>query len=84
MRRFGRLILTVLIISTIVFLVIRVIPGDPALTIAGVDAEESDIEAIRAKLGTDKPMLNQYIQWIWDVIRFDFGTSMTSGRPVTE
>ena len=84
MRRFGRLILTVLIISTIVFLVIRVIPGDPALTIAGVDAAESDIEAIRAKLGTDKPMLNQYIQWIWDVFRFDFGTSMTSGRPVTE
>ncbi len=84
MRRFGRLILTVLIISTIVFLVIRVIPGDPALTIAGVDASESDITAIRVKLGTDKPIINQYLQWIWSVIRFDFGHSMTSGRPVSQ
>lgn len=78
------MILTVLIISTIVFLVIRVIPGDPALTIAGVDASESDIQAIRAKLGTDRPMLNQYMQWVWDVFRFDFGQSLISGRPISQ
>lgn len=83
LRRFGRLILTVLLISTIVFVVIRVIPGDPALVIAGIDASQSDIDAIRAKLGTDEPMLSQYVTWIWDVIRFDFGDSMISGQPVT-
>ncbi|MGD8522729.1 MAG: ABC transporter permease [Desulfobacterales bacterium] len=83
LRRFGRLVLTVLIISTIVFLVIRVIPGDPALVIAGIDASESDIEAIREKLGTDKPILEQYVEWIWKVMRFDFDTSMISGQPVT-
>jgi ABC-type dipeptide/oligopeptide/nickel transport system permease component len=77
------LVLTVLIISTIVFLVIRVIPGDPALVIAGIDASESDIEAIREKLGTDKPILEQYVEWIWKVMRFDFDTSMISGQPVT-
>jgi len=77
------LILTVLLISTIVFVVIRVIPGDPALVIAGIDASQSDIDAIRAKLGTDEPMLSQYVNWIWDVIRFDFGDSMISGQPVT-
>jgi peptide/nickel transport system permease protein len=60
------LILTVLLISTIVFIVIRVIPGDPALVIAGIDSSPSDIEAIRTKLGTDKPMISQYVQWIWD------------------
>lgn len=75
--------LTVLLISTIVFLVIRVIPGDPALVIAGIDASESDIAAIRAKLGTDKPILTQYVQWIWRVLRFDFGHSLISGQPVT-
>jgi len=75
--------LTVLLISTIVFVVIRVIPGDPALVIAGIDASQSDIDAIRAKLGTDEPMLSQYVNWIWDVIRFDFGDSMISGQPVT-
>ncbi len=61
---------------------IRVIPGDPALVIAGIDASQSDIDAIRAKLGTDEPMLSQYVDWIWDVIRFDFGNSMISGQPV--
>lgn len=75
--------MTVLLISTIVFVVIRVIPGDPALVIAGIDASQSDIDAIRAKLGTDEPMLSQYVDWIWDVIRFDFGNSMISGQPVT-
>jgi len=74
--------LTVLLISTIVFVVIRVIPGDPALVIAGIDASQSDIDAIRLKLGTDEPMLSQYVNWIWDVIRFDFGDSMISGQPV--
>ena len=83
LRRFGRLILTVLLISTIVFVVIRVIPGDPALVIAGIDASQSDIDAIRVKLGTDEPMFSQYVNWIWDVIRLDFGDSMISGQPVT-
>ncbi|MBW2412766.1 MAG: ABC transporter permease [Deltaproteobacteria bacterium] len=84
LRRFGRLLLTVLIISTIVFLVIRVIPGDPALVIAGIDASESDIEDIRAKLGMDKPILQQYGEWIWNIARLDFGNSMISGQPVTQ
>jgi len=77
------LILTVLLISTIIFVVIRVIPGDPALVIAGIDASQSDIDAIRARLGTDAPMLSQYFNWLWDVVRFDFGDSMISGQPVT-
>jgi ABC-type dipeptide/oligopeptide/nickel transport system permease component len=83
LKKFGRLVLTVLLISTIVFVVIRVIPGDPALVIAGIDSSQSDIDAIRTKLGTDKPIFNQYAQWVWDVLRFDFGDSMISGQPVT-
>jgi peptide/nickel transport system permease protein len=78
------LILTVLLISTIIFLVIRVIPGDPALVIAGIDATESDISAIRIKLGTDRSLPAQYIQWIWGILRFDFGRSMISGQPVSQ
>jgi ABC-type dipeptide/oligopeptide/nickel transport system permease component len=74
----------VLLISTIIFLVIRVIPGDPAHVIAGIDASESDIQAIRAKLGTDKPILNQYLEWLWQILRFDFGNSMISGQPVAQ
>ena len=84
LRRFGRLLLTVLLISTIIFFVIRVIPGDPALVIAGIDATEEDIEAIRAQLGTDRPLIVQYLSWLSDILRFDFGTSMISGQPVTQ
>ena len=65
------------------FVVIRVIPGDPALVIAGIDSSQSDIDAIRVKLGTDKPIFSQYVQWVWDVLRFNFGDSMISGQPVT-
>lgn len=84
LRRIGRLLLTVLLISTIIFFVIRVIPGDPALVIAGIDATEADIAAIRAKLGTDQPLTAQYFQWLSRIIRFDFGESLTSGEPVIE
>jgi len=73
----------VLLISTIVFVVIRVIPGDPALVIAGIDASQADINAIRAKLGTDKPVTTQYVRWLWDILRFDFGNSMISGSPAS-
>lgn len=83
-RRLFRLVITVLLISTIVFFVIRVIPGDPALIIAGVDAKPSDIQAIRAKLGTDRPILQQYFEFLWAVVRFDLGNSMISGEPVSK
>jgi peptide/nickel transport system permease protein len=84
LRRFGRLLLTVLLISTIIFFVIRVIPGDPALVIAGIDATQEDIQAIRAQLGTDRPLIVQYLSWLSDIVRFDFGTSMISSQPVTQ
>jgi len=81
-KRLGRLILTILLISTIVFFVIRVIPGDPALVIAGVDASTADLAAIRAKLGTDQPLGTQYARWLLAVARFDFGASLATGQPV--
>ena len=84
LRRIGRLILTVFLISTIIFFVIRIIPGDPALVIAGMDASAEDIAAIRAKIGTDRPIMVQYVEWLWKVVRFDFGSSLTSGQPVTQ
>jgi len=83
-RRLGRLLLTIFLISTIVFFVIRIIPGDPALVVAGMDATEEAIEAIRIKLGTDQPLAAQYFQWLWKVVRFDFGESLISGQGVMD
>jgi ABC-type dipeptide/oligopeptide/nickel transport system permease component len=81
-RRLGRLLLTIFLISTIVFFVIRVIPGDPALVVAGMDATQEAIDAIRIKLGTDQPLSVQYLQWLWKVARFDFGESLISDQSV--
>jgi len=82
LKRVGRLLLTVLLISTIIFFVIRVIPGDPALVIAGVDASDEAIAAIRARIGTDRPLAAQYADWLWKVVRLDFGRSLISDQPV--
>jgi len=82
-RRLGRLLLTLLLISTIIFFVIRVIPGDPALMVAGLEASPEALAAIRAKLGTDQPLAVQYFQWLWKLVHLDFGTSMVTGQPVT-
>lgn len=76
------MLLTIFLISSIVFFVIRIIPGDPALVVAGMDATEEAIEVIRAKLGTDQPLAAQYFQWLWKVVRFDFGESLISGQSV--
>jgi len=83
LKRLGRLLLTVLLISTIIFFVIRVIPGDPALVIAGLDASPESVAAIRAKIGTDQPLTVQYVRWLASVVRFDFGVSLSTGQPVT-
>jgi len=83
LKRLGRLLLTVLLISTIIFFVIRVIPGDPALVIAGLDATPESIAAIRAKIGTDQPLAIQYLRWLAAIVRFDFGSSLATGQPVT-
>jgi peptide/nickel transport system permease protein len=82
-RKTGRLLLTVWLISTLVFFVIRVLPGDPAHVIAGIDAGEEDIRLIRARLGTDRPLASQYLQWLASVSSLDFGDSLISGQPVT-
>ena len=81
--RFGRLLLTVIIISTVVFVVLRVIPGDPAAVIAGIDSTPEDVESIRRQLGTDVPLAVQYGRWLWSVVRLDFGTSYMSGQRVS-
>jgi peptide/nickel transport system permease protein len=83
-RRLGRLFLTIFMISTIVFFVIRIIPGDPALVVAGMDATPETIEAIRTKLGTGQPLAAQYFQWLWNVVRFDFGESLITGQSVID
>ncbi len=81
----GRLAqaLPVLVLASIaVFLVLRLVPGDPADAIAGEDASPAQVEAIRDQLGLNDPLPVQYGRWIGDLVRGDMGTSTRTGVSV--
>lgn len=70
--------------SLLVFLMIRLIPGDAVAIMLGANTEitEAGLSELRARLGLDQPILIQYWNWITNAIRGDFGTSIWTGRPV--
>ena len=70
-------------VSLVVFLSLALAPGDTARTLAGTDASESDIEALRKSLGLDQPLPIQYLHFLGRLVRFDLGRSAVTGRPVT-
>jgi ABC-type dipeptide/oligopeptide/nickel transport system permease component len=70
-------------VATIVFIVMRVIPGDPAATIVGENAPLEVIEAMRVRLGLDQPLWQQYASFLFDLVRGDLGRSLVSNQPVT-
>jgi peptide/nickel transport system permease protein len=70
------------VVATIVFLLLRLAPGDPAAILAGDAASPEQIAAIRARLGLDQPMLVQFANWIVRLVQGDLGTSIISNQPV--
>jgi peptide/nickel transport system permease protein len=84
LRRLVQAIPVLFLSSVLVFALIRFIPGDPALLIAGPDAFPEQIVAVRARLGLDKPIWLQYLIWIGQIVRGDFGASVLNGFPVAE
>ena len=83
-RRILETIPLMLIISIFVFMFIHLIPGDPARSIAGLDAEEWEVEAIREEYGLNKPIVTQYVDYMVKLFHGDMGRSMKSDTPVTE
>lgn len=69
-------------ISAAVFLALRVLPGDVAQVMAGLNSPHGKVEQLRAELGLNKPLFTQYADWLLGVIRGDFGVSVLTGRPV--
>jgi len=92
MRRYivQRLLLmvpTLFGVAVLVFLLLRVVPGDIVeLKYAGTGtfAPREAIERERAELGLDQPLWRQFADWMWGAVRFDFGKSMWTGRPITQ
>ena len=75
---------TLVAVLTVVFIVVRIIPGDPALTILGDQATPAALVALRQKLGIDKPLHLQYLDFIGAALTGDLGRSLVSGRPVIQ
>src|SRR3954469_24956664 len=82
-RRLLAAVPTLLAALTLVFVVVRIVPGDPALVILGDQATPEAIAALQAKLGADQPLSSQYASFMGRAVRGDFGTSMVTGRPIT-
>ncbi len=87
LKRFLLMIPTVIGVAVVIFLLIRVIPGDIVeLRLAGDSGTVSQavLEQERARFGLDKPVWYQFGVWMWGLLRLDLGTSMWTGAPITE
>ena len=83
-RRLTALMVTLLVASLLIFLLLEILPGDPAAVILGVGAQEDTLRALRAELGLDLPAPVRYLNWIGEVLQGDLGRSYTYDTPVQE
>ena len=82
-RRLFATLPVMAVVALFVFFLLRFAPGDPAAIIAGEDATAESIAAVRAKLGLDQPMVEQFFVWTSQLLRGDMGVSIFSNLPVT-
>ena len=84
LKRLLILLATLLLVSGVIFLVLQVIPGDPAQIILGIQATPENLQELRHKLGLDLPQAVQYGNWMGGVLRGDLGRSITYDIPISE
>ncbi|TDL78249.1 ABC transporter permease [Palleronia sediminis] len=84
LRKTMMLPLVLLGVSFIIFLSVRMLPGDPARLMAGPEATQAAVDNMRTRLGLDQPLLFQYARFLANAATGDFGTSIRSGQPVAE
>ncbi|WP_417562301.1 ABC transporter permease [Microbacterium sp.] len=84
LTRLALLVVGLFVASVLIFVTLRVLPGDVAQLIAGTDSTPAQIDAIRTGLGLDRPLPAQYLAWIGGVLHGDFGTSLITGSPVLD
>ncbi|MEH7610676.1 ABC transporter permease [Gottfriedia acidiceleris] len=83
-RRIIQTIPVLLGVSLVVFLIMQMVPGDPATLLAGEGATKQTIEMIRHQLGLDRPVIIQYFDYVVHVLQGDFGESLRNNRPVLD
>ncbi|WP_438353452.1 ABC transporter permease [Microbacterium sp. CJ88] len=84
LTRLALLVVGLLVASVLIFLSLRVLPGDVAQLIAGTEGTPQQVAAIRTQLGLDEPLIAQYLGWIGGVLRGDLGASLITGTSVAD
>ena len=74
----------VIMVSIILFLLLKALPGDAAMVAGGEFATDADIEAAREAMGLNKPLYVQYLDWLWGILHGDFGVSLLTGSPIVD
>lgn len=82
LRRFAFTLLTLLLASILIFVITRLLPGDIARIILGREASDVALARLRGELGLDRPAVVQYLSWLGDFLRGDWGTSYSVGDPI--
>lgn len=83
LQRLGQALVAIFGVMTLVFFIQR-LTGDPTYLLVPETATQADIEAMRKSLGLDQPLVVQYMQYLWDMLRLDFGVSYVQNVPVAE
>ncbi|MFN2203132.1 MAG: ABC transporter permease [Caldilineaceae bacterium] len=81
-QRLLTAVIVLLGVTFAVFLIIHLVPGDPARVVLGVQANEQNVAALHVRMGLDRPFLVQYGSWLWNALHGDFGNSLITGQPV--
>lgn len=81
-QRFIGMIVVMFLVVTIVFIIVRVTPGDPAAVMLGPEATETDIAQLRGRLGLDQPLIVQYVYYVGQLLKGDLGRSIFLDQPV--
>jgi peptide/nickel transport system permease protein len=84
LTRLGQGLITLVLASMVVFAGVRALPGDPALALAGEEADPETVAALRAQLGLDRSIVVQYLRFLGSALSGDLGESVRTGTPVTE
>jgi peptide/nickel transport system permease protein len=82
LTRLALLLLGLVVASVLIFVTLRVLPGDVAQQIAGTNSTPEQVAALRERLGLDVPLPMQYLEWMSGLLRGDLGTSLVTGTPV--
>jgi len=83
-RRLAALVVTLFFVSALVFVVVRVLPGDPAAIIMGTEGSREAADRLREAMGLNRPLAVQYVDWVGHALRGDLGRSLQYDLPVAQ